>query len=287
MDVMFRIFMYAIMALAFNIIGGFTGYVSFGQVAFYGIGAYTTAISMRTWGIPIFLTIPLAGALGAVIAAILGFIVLRLRGSYFVIATIGLTLIIDTLVTNFKEVTGGGVGISLPLLPYSMWLIKTIFYYAMLIVMLATIFVSYFIRNSRFGLFLFSIRENEDAAEAMGVNTTWYKIVAFTVSALFTAMAGGLYAPYMSYIDPPTVFAISTTIMIVLMTVLGGRGTLLGPVIGAAILICLSDFLIGLIASELNMAIYGSLLVVVIIFMPLGLIGVVREKLPRLRNILK
>lgn len=287
MDVMFRIFMYAIMALAFNIIGGFTGYVSFGQVAFYGIGAYTTAISMRTWGIPIFLTIPLAGALGAVIAAILGFIVLRLRGSYFVIATIGLTLIIDTLVTNFKEVTGGGVGISLPLLPYSMWLIKTIFYYAMLIVMLATIFVSYFIRNSRFGLFLFSIRENEDAAEAMGVNTTWYKIVAFTVSALFTAMAGGLYAPYMSYIDPPTVFAISTTIMIILMTVLGGRGTLLGPVIGAAILICLSDFLIGLIASELNMAIYGSLLVVVIIFMPIGLIGVVREKLPRLRNILK
>jgi branched-chain amino acid transport system permease protein len=279
--------MYAIMASAFNIICGFAGYVSFGQVAFYGIGAYTTAITMKNWGTSFFLTIPLAGVLGAVIAAVLGFIVLRLRGSYFIIATIGLTLIIDTVVTNFKEVTGGGVGISLPLLPYPMWLIKTIFYYAMLIVMLATLFVSYLIRNSRFGIFLFSIRENEDAAEAMGVNTTRYKILAFTISALFTAMAGGIYAPYMSYIDPPTVFAISTTIMIILMTVFGGRGTLLGPVIGAAILICLSDFLIGLIASELNMAIYGALLVAVIIFMPHGIIGVIREKLPRLRNILK
>ena len=288
LDLLFRIFMFVIMASSFNIIGGFAGYISFGQVAFFGLGAYTVAIAIRDWGLPVFpYVLPLAGIICAVIAGLIGLVVLRLRGAYFIIATIGLTLLVQTLVVNLKEITGGGMGISLPLFPYPMWMIKAIFYYSMLVTMLATLFVSYWILNSRFGLFLFSIRENEDAAEAMGVNTTRYKILAWAISTFFTGMAGGLYAPYMSYINAETVFALPTTIMMILMTVFGGRGTLWGPFVGALFLTVLSDYLIGVIMSELNMTIYGVLLVAVILFMPLGIVGTLREKIPKLRNILK
>lgn len=288
MDLMFRIFMFAVMALSFNIIGGFAGYISFGQVAFFGLGAYIIAIMMRDFGLSVFpYILPLAGIVCAITAALIGLVVLRLRGAFFIIATIGLTLLVQTLVVNFKEITGGGMGISLPLLPYSMWIIKTIFYYSMFVIMLATLFISYWILNSRFGLFLFSIRENEDAAEAMGVNTTKYKILAWGISAFLTGMAGGLYAPYMSYINAETVFALPTTIMMILMAVFGGIGTLWGPLVGAVFLTVISDYLIGVIMSELNMTIYGGLLVAVILFMPRGIVGTLREKIPKLRKILK
>jgi len=287
LHVILIIFMWATLASSINIIAGFAGYVNFGHVAFFGIGAYTTAILMRDFRLSPFLMTPVAGLMAAVIGALVGYPALRLRGAYFVIATIGLAYIFETITFNLHWLTGGGVGISVPLPPYPMLVVKTLFYYAMLILMLVEILTIYWIANTKIGLFLHSIREDEDAAEASGVNTTKYKMLAFIVSTFFAGTAGGLYSYYMSYIDPPTVFTLAMTVTMLLMMVLGGKGTILGPIIGASILTLASEAITHFVVSELNIVLYGALLIVVILFLPQGILGILRQRFPRLRRILR
>jgi len=266
------IFMYSTMASSWNIIGGYAGYISFGHIVFFGIGAYTTAIMQFMFGFSPFLTAPLAGVFALIVAVLIGYPSLKTRGAYFAIVTLALCFVGELLVTNLTF-TGGGKGISLELVPWSSDFMKIPFYYGMLLTLCATVLVSYKIRNSKFGLGLIAIREDEEKAEAIGIDTTIYKLLAFVISAFFVGVVGGLYSYYMSYIDPLTVFSPIISINILIMAIFGGKGTILGPIVGATTLLLLSEYLLYNITSQLHLIIYGVLLIVVVLFLPEGVMS--------------
>jgi len=259
--------MYVVLALSWNIISGFTGYTSFGHVAFYGIGAYACAILVADYGWPwvptLFVGVLVAGA----VAAAIGYPVLRLKGPYFAIAMLGAAEGTRVVATVWDSLTHGGVGISLPSTENSM---ST--YYAMLILMLTTIAVAYAVGHSRFGIRLNAIREDEVAAEALGINVTWYKLAAFVLSAVFPAVAGGIQAYKVLYIEPAAVFFVQITIAMALMSMLGGKGTIIGPVVGAVLLYAAQE-LTWVNFPTAHLIAYGVFIIVVARFMPRGLMG--------------
>jgi branched-chain amino acid transport system permease protein len=259
--------MYVVLALSWNIISGFTGYTSFGQVVFYGIGAYGCAILVADHGWPWVLTLAVGAAAAAAVALALGYPVLRLKGPYFAIAMLGAAEGARVVATVWDGLTHGGVGISLPSGEHS---IPT--YYAMLVLMLVTIAVSYVVGHSRFGVRLNAIREDEVAAEAMGIDATRYKLVAFTLSAVFPAMAGGVQAYKVLYIDPPSVFFVQITIAMALMSMLGGKGTVVGPILGAVLLYTAQE-LTWVNFPTAHLIAYGIFIIAVARFMPRGLVG--------------
>jgi branched-chain amino acid transport system permease protein len=259
--------MYVVLALSWNIISGFTGYTSFGHVVFYGIGAYACAILVADHGWPWVLTLAVGAVAAAAVALALGYPVLRLKGPYFAIAMLGAAEGARVVATVWDGLTHGGVGISLPSGEHS---IPT--YYAMLVLMLVTIAVSYVVGHSRFGVRLNAIREDEVAAEAMGIDATRYKLVAFTLSAVFPAMAGGIQAYKVLYIDPPSVFFVQITIAMALMSMLGGKGTVVGPILGAVLLYTAQE-LTWVNFPTAHLIAYGLFIIAVARFMPRGLVG--------------
>jgi branched-chain amino acid transport system permease protein len=259
--------MYVVLALSWNIISGFTGYTSFGHVVFYGIGAYACAILVADHGWPWVLTLAVGAVAAAAVALALGYPVLRLKGPYFAIAMLGAAEGARVVATVWDGLTHGGVGISLPSGEHS---IAT--YYAMLVLMLVTIAVSYVVGHSRFGVRLNAIREDEVAAEAMGIDATRYKLVAFTLSAVFPAMAGGIQAYKVLYIDPPSVFFVQITIAMALMSMLGGKGTVVGPILGAVLLYTAQE-LTWVNFPTAHLIAYGLFIIAVARFMPRGLVG--------------
>jgi branched-chain amino acid transport system permease protein len=272
LNVYFRSFvmfsmMYVVLALSWNIISGFTGYTSFGHVAFYGIGAYVTAILVADHGWPWVPTLVVAAGLAAGVALAVGYPVLRLKGPYFAIAMLGMAEGTRVITTVWDGLTHGGVGISFPSTENSM---ST--YRAMLVVMLLTVVVAYVVGHSRFGIRLNAIREDEGAAEALGINVTAYKLVAFALSAAFPAAAGGIQAYKVLYIDPPSVFFVQITIAMALMSMLGGKGTVVGPIIGAVMLYTAQE-LTWVNFPTAHLIAYGLFIVVVARFMPRGLVG--------------
>ena len=259
--------MYVVLALSWNIISGFTGYTSFGHVAFYGIGAYACAILVADYG---WFWIPALGVCAAVAALVgvaIGYPVLRLKGPYFAIAMLGAAEGTRVVVTVWDSLTHGGLGISLPSAETSM---ET--YYAMLALMLLTIVVAYAVGHSRFGVRLNAIREDEGAAEALGINATLYKLAAFVLSAVFPAVAGGIQAYKVLYIDPPSVFFVQITIAMALMSMLGGKGTVIGPILGAVLLYTAQE-LTWVNFPTAHLIAYGLFIVLVARFMPRGLMG--------------
>jgi branched-chain amino acid transport system permease protein len=260
---------------------GYTGYVPFGHAAFFGLGAYTTAVLSYQFGVSVFLTLPLAGIVPTLFAALIGYPTLRLRGVYFAIATLILNFIVEFLIINIPW-TRGALGIVLPLLPFPMIIVRTIFYYIMLIITVITIYIAYKILNSKFGLALISIREDEEAAESLGVNTARYKFYTFLISAFLAGIPGGLYASYMSYINPETVFTLYIALNLILMTILGGMGTLTGPIIGSVILVSISEYLRYTIVGEWYIVILGILLILIMRYLPRGICGALVEKFPSL-----
>ena len=259
--------MYVVLALSWNIISGFTGYTSFGHVAFYGIGAYTCAILVadHSWHwIP---TLLVTGVVAALVALAIGYPVLRLKGPYFAIAMLGAAEGTRVIATVWDSLTHGGLGISFPNVENSF---PT--YYAMLILMVLTIAVAYVVGHSRFGVRLNAIREDEVAAEALGVNTTLYKLAAFGLSAIFPAAAGGIQAYKVLYIDPPSVFFVQITIAMALMSMLGGKGTVIGPIVGAVLLYTIQE-LTWVNFPTAHLIAYGLFIIVVARFMPRGLMG--------------
>jgi branched-chain amino acid transport system permease protein len=259
--------MYVVLALSWNIISGFTGYTSFGHVAFYGIGAYACAILVTDHRWPWLATLAVAAALAAVVALVIGYPVLRLKGPYFAIAMLGAAEGTRVIATVWDSLTHGGLGISLPSAETSL---QT--YYAMLALMLLTIVVAYAVGHSRFGIRLNAIREDEMAAGVLGINATLYKLAAFVLSAIFPAVAGGIQAYKVLYIDPPSVFFVQITIAMALMSMLGGKGTVIGPIVGAALLYTAQE------ATWVNfptahLIAYGLFIVLVARFLPRGLIG--------------
>jgi branched-chain amino acid transport system permease protein len=259
--------MYVVLALSWNIISGFTGYTSFGHVAFYGIGAYTCAILVADHGWHWIPTLLAAGVVAGLAALAIGYPVLRLKGPYFAIAMLGAAEGTRVIATVWDGLTHGGLGISLPNVENSF---PT--YYAMLVLMVLTIAVAYVVGHSRFGIRLNAIREDEAAAEALGVNTTVYKLAAFVLSAIFPAAAGGIQAYKVLYIDPPSVFFVQITIAMALMSMLGGKGTVVGPIVGAVLLYTIQE-LTWVNFPTAHLIAYGLFIIVVARFMPRGLMG--------------
>jgi branched-chain amino acid transport system permease protein len=259
--------MYVVLALSWNIISGFTGYTSFGHVAFYGIGAYACAILVSDYGWHWIPTLAVGAVVAALIAVVIGYPVLRLKGPYFAIAMLGAAEGTRVVATVWDSLTHGGLGISLPSAETSF---ET--YYAMLVLVLLTIVVAYGVGHSRFGVRLNAIREDEVAAEALGINATLYKLAAFVLSAVFPAVAGGIQAYKVLYIDPPSVFFVQITIAMALMSMLGGKGTVIGPIVGAALLYTAQE-LTWVNFPTAHLIAYGLFIVLVARFMPRGLVG--------------
>lgn len=296
----FLTFLYIILSTAWNILGGYAGQTSFGHATFYGLGAYTTAI-LALRGVPPLLTMPLAGLVAAFYGLLWGYPCLRLRGQYFAIATIGVGEATRLLVLNVDDLikhsallqgllrrgvlTGGATGLMLPT-PPDIRAYATGFYYGTMALMVLALLVSWRVKNSKFGLGLFAINMDMDAAETVGVNTTRYKILALLLSAFMVGVAGSVYAQYVFYIDPQTVFGFPVSIAMVLMPTIGGIGTLIGPVLGAVVYGVVQDRIltanldlgvIRLSLSSLHLLVYGGLLVMIVLFEPKGLVGLFRR----------
>jgi branched-chain amino acid transport system permease protein len=258
----------ATLAQGWNIIGGFTGYPSFGNSVFYGLGAYGVAIAMVKLDWPFWSGLVLGTVLAVVFATLLGIVVLRLKGHYFAICTLALAFIMTAIVSNLA-IAGSNIGLVLPLLRSDY-----LFYELALALLVAATLTVLWLSRSRFGLGLIAIRENEEGAAVMGVNTTLYKVLAFVLSAIFTALAGGIYAYYITFIDPAGAFDISLNVKMIIMAVFGGPGTVLGPVVGALVLSTISEVLATKVTSVAAMF-FGVVVVVAVVFMPRGVAHVV------------
>ncbi|MCD6672293.1 MAG: branched-chain amino acid ABC transporter permease [Burkholderiaceae bacterium] len=254
----------ATLAQGWNIIGGFTGYPSFGNSVFYGLGAYGVGIAMAQFHLSFWVGLLAGLALGVVFAGVLGLAVLRLKGHYFAICTLGLAFVMTAIVSNLP-IAGSNIGLVLPLLKS-----EVLFYeLALGLLVLATLTV-FWLAHSRFGLGLIAIRENEEGAAVMGVNTTLYKILAFMLSATFTSLAGGIYAYYITFIDPVGVFDVVLNVKMIIMAVFGGAGSVFGPVVGALVLSAISEVLATRVTSLASLF-FGVVIVVAVVFMPRGL----------------
>ena len=265
-----NVLLLATLAQGWNIIGGYTGYPSFGNSVFYGLGAYGVAIAMVQYHLPFWVGMLLGLGLGVAFAGLLGLAVLRLKGHYFAICTLGLALVMTAIVSNL-EIAGSNIGLVLPLLRS-----EVLFYeLALGLLVLATLTI-FWLSRSRFGLGLIAIRENEEGAAVMGVNTTLYKVLAFMLSAAFTALAGGIYAYYITFIDPVGVFDIGLNVKMIIMAVFGGPGSVLDPVAGAFILSAISEVLATKVTSIASMF-FGIVIVIAVMFMPRGIAHLVQH----------
>lgn len=269
------IFMYAVIAQGMNLMSGYMGYLPFGNAMFFGIGAYVTAIAMSK-GLPFLVAVPLAAFTAILFSVILGLPVLRLRGHYFAIATIGMSGAILSVVQNATEVTGGAMGTTLPIIDKAPGVVYNYFYLAMLALMVITSLCLYFIIKSKLGFGIRSIKANEDAANSMGINTTYHKVIAWAISAFFTSIAGALYAYWMSFIGPDEVFDVMIAVNTIVIMLIGGAGSILGPIIGAFIVelfaeVAWSAFL------EYHLAVLGIIIIVIVIFVPKGMVGSISD----------
>ncbi len=268
------ILMYMILAMSWNFIGGLTGYPSFATAAFFGLGAYTTAILMNH-GVPFLVAMPLGGVVGATVALLLGLPILRLRGHYFAIATYGVAEGLRELCENL-EITGAADGINLPQIEGTVDYFTQYFYYSMLAVAVLTFFTVYWVTRNRLGYGLVAIRENEDSAGMLGVEATKYKIAAFVLSAIFPAMAGGVYAYRAAFVEPIDVFDVLFSIETIVMALLGGVGTVMGPLLGAFFLEIINNFLWSQFL-EFHSLFLGLIMVLVVLFTPRGVMAVAQE----------
>jgi len=260
----------ATVAQAWNIVGGYAGYASFGNSVFYGLGSYGTAIAMVQLNLPFGVGLALGAALAVLFALLLGLPVLRLRGHYFAIATLALALAMTGIVSNL-EIAGRNTGLVLPLLKGD-----ALFYELALGLLALVTLTVIWISRSRFGFGLIAIREDEDAAAVMGVNTTLFKAAAFTLAGFFTALAGGIHAYWITFIDPVSAFDITLNVKMIIMAIFGGAGSVLGPLVGALLLASISEVLTTEVSTAASLF-YGLVIVVAVVFMPRGLVNVVRH----------
>ncbi len=269
--------MYIGLATAWNIMGGYTGYISLGHAGFFGFGAYTLGLLLAhlkiAGGYTPFLLVPVGGVLTAVLAVGIGWFALRTRAATFVIVTIAFMFMLQLLAENLVGLTGGGAGLSFPIPPWSGDFFDTPYYYAMLALAALGLGASWLIRNSKFGLGLLAIRDDEDKALAVGVPTRAFKLTAFVVSACLVGMIGAVYGYYITYIYPQFVVDPLIGISMVLMVFLGGLGTLSGPILGALILEPAQLWLAyNYGASRLYLVFYAAVFLIVILLLPRGIV---------------
>jgi ABC-type branched-subunit amino acid transport system ATPase component/ABC-type branched-subunit amino acid transport system permease subunit len=281
-------FLLAIGASGWNIMGGYAGYISLGNSAFIGLGAYTTGILAAKDGVSPFLGCLVGGFTCAVAAALLSLVTRRTRGMYFVIVTFAALQLLGTVATTWTSLTGGSKGLALPLPTWSLARQNWPFYYSLLFLLVLTVAVSALVRGSKLGLGLFAIQDDEDKATGLGLRTAVYKMIAFVLGGTFVGVAGGIYAYDVTFLNTSAVFDIVTSVLIVLAALLGGRGTVWGPVLGAFIIEPLANATTtnfgGADSGAIRLLLFGGLLGAVALFLPRGVIPTVAARWKRARR---
>ena len=261
--------MYGVLAMAWNFIGGLAGYPSFASAAFFGLGAYSGAVAQKL-GMPMGLAWTFAGALCLLFAALLGLALLRLRGHYFAIASLVVAEVLRELVNSATDLTGGGMGLNLPVPSNATVASQSeFFFYAMLALTAITFAAMLWATHSKLGFGLRCIQQNESAADMLGVNTTQYKVAAFMLSGAFAGAAGAIYASWVHYIEPPDVFDVLYSVKAIVMVLLGGAGSVFGPLFGAAIFLSLEE-LVWRNYLQVHTGVLGLMIVLLVLFLPKG-----------------
>lgn len=275
--VMILVFMFGMLGVAWNIMGGYAGMFSFGQAAFFGIGAYTSTYLSITYGVNPWIGLVAGGCAAALVAAAIGYPCSNLRGHYFAIASIAFAEIVRIVFNNWKMVGAAeGLSLSMEHESFANFLFnssKLPYYYIMLAFLLVSLGVSYFVATSKMGFYFRAIKESHQIAGSLGVDVVLYRLMAIMISAFLSAMAGTFYAQYILYIDPGSVMLLSTSIQIVLIAMLGGAGSIMGPVIGAVILLPASEYTrvaLGYKGTGVDMLIYGFLITIISMYYPEG-----------------
>ena len=266
------VFMYVVLTQAWNILGGYGGYLNFGMVTFFGTGAYASAILFHYFGLSPFLTAPLAGLAAAVAGLVIGIPTLRLRGAYFALVTMIITFAVQILVLNLSW-TQGALGIYMQPIGLTPLGVERLFYFLFLGLAVLVTGLVYAIERSNMGWALVAIREDEDAAEIIGVKTIEVKWIANAIACFIAGVVGGLYAQRIMYIEPFGTFAFDISLNTVLMAVIGGAGSWQGPLIGAPVVLLVADALRVTFTSEMNRAIFSVVVIMIALFIPGGVMG--------------
>jgi len=286
-DLAIKIFLFGGLAAGWNILGGFTGQVSLGNAIFFGIGAYAPALVQTQWGMVPWVGIPLGIAAAVLVGLFVGYPCFRLKGHYFAMATLAIGEVVQVLFINW-EWAGGAIGLYIPIREdswshFQFGTTKLPYYYAGLVFAVLALALCAYLQRSRAGYCFRAIKEDQDAARSLGVSARGYKLLAIGYSAAVTALGGWLYAQYVLFIDPHSVFPMMLSIQVVLIAILGGVGTLWGPFVGALILIPLSEvtrIYIGGTGSGLDLIAYGLLIVLFSVLQPRGVLGFFRRGAP-------
>lgn len=276
MHLIIIVVMWSIIGMAWNLLGGYCGQVSFGHAAYFGVGAYTAGILYYQLGLSPWWGIPLSVVVVTLFSLVLGFIVLRLRGPFFALATLAMGEVMRVTTENLTDFTGGNLGI---MIQERTWVEKIWYYYIILFIAVGTFVLVRKLIESKLGYYFVAIREDQDAAESLGINTTFYKTVALCISGALTGIAGAFYTNYMGYIDPNVVFALHDISIITIMIVMvGGVATQWGPLVGALIMVYLAELIRTIpMLGAAHHTLFGILLIVIIIFLPNGIVGDFRK----------
>ncbi|MEX0699284.1 MAG: branched-chain amino acid ABC transporter permease [Acidimicrobiia bacterium] len=270
--------MWIAMTSSWNILGGYTGYISLGHNVFFGLGGYVAGLLLVFQGISPFASAVLGGLVAMLVGLVAGFITFRTRGPAFIISTIASLLMTSLLFDNW-DLVGGSNGMELPLPPFPLRWLKMPFYYAMLVAAMGAVFLGYRVQHSKLGLALRAIAQDETKAEVAGIDTRRLKILAFALSAFFPGVVGAIWGYSLTYLRPTIFFVIGVAAQMVLMAIIGGRGTVAGPVLGAVLIVALNEVAVTQFGStELNIVVTGVILIVVLLFFPQGIVGTLREK---------
>jgi len=270
------VLLWIVLGQAWNLIGGYTGQISYGHAAFFGVGAYTTALiyqatgsaAMAWWGL-------LAGGItAALLAIVIGWICFRLRGPYFGLSVLALAEVLRLVATNWKDLTNGAEGI----LFIPAFTSKAAYFYIIAAILLATVATMRAVVGSRLGYYFLAIREDQDAAESLGIDTTKYKMISLMISAFLTGVGGAFYTNYFGYIDPGIVFNLQNiSILMILIAILGGVATIWGPVVGATLYILIAEGFRVFIGAG-HLVFFGALIIVIVIFFPNGIVGAINDR---------
>ena len=281
------VMMYVTLASGWNILGGFTGYISLGHSVFFAVGGYFAGMILARYGISTLFMAPIAGLLAAGLGYVIGLITLRVRGPSFIISSIALLMICRILFEKWQFV-GGAAGLSLPTNGMSVEWAKLPYYYGFLALAVLSVWGGYRIKHSKFGLGLRAISKDEIKAESAGIDTRFYKVLAFAISAFFFGAAGAIWGEYLTYVRPNIfVHILYFSVWPALMCILGGKSTIAGPIIGAILIVAFNEFMVATLGgSAINILASGLIMALTLMFFPLGLVGTLAKmrKLPRFLN---
>jgi branched-chain amino acid transport system permease protein len=279
--------MYVTMAAGWNILGGFTGYISLGHSVFFAVGGYFAGMVFARLGISTIIMAPVAGLVCAALGYTIGLITLRVRGPSFIISSLALVMIFRILFEKWQFI-GGAAGLSLPINDMSVQWAKLPYYYAFLGMAVFGVWASYRVKHSKFGLGLRAISKDEVKAESAGIDTRRYKVLAFAMSAFLFGAAGAVWGEYLTYVRPNIfIHILYFSVWPALMCILGGKGTIAGPVVGAVLIVAFNEFFVATLGSStIHILVTGMIMALTLMFFPLGLVGTLARyrKLPRILN---